>query len=168
MVSTKSAFGWLVGACLLVFAAFGSDALAQSRDLSQFDAATRAAAESARAASMRGTAAAARAFDNGAGTISFRAVEGDRYNGEGYGSGESTQRNGFGLITWSDGEYYAGQFAAGRQSGLKEGYGVYSFVDGRVYEGQWLNDLRHGYGVQWSADGSVFLAGRWDNGNPVE
>lgn len=167
MAFRTSASAWLFGVFALLFMTFAGEALAQSRDLSQVDPAARAAAESARAAAMRGTAAAARAFDAGPGTISFRAVEGDRYSGEGYGADAQAQRNGFGLITWSDGEYYAGQFVAGRQSGVKEGYGLYAFVDGRVYEGQWLNDLRHGYGVQWEPDGRLFFAGRWDNGEPV-
>jgi hypothetical protein len=140
---------------------------AQSYDLQQIDPATRAAAEQARVAQMRAIAAASRAQGDGPGTVRFDAVEGDRYAGEGY-TGDPTQRQGYGWNSWTDGEYYAGQFRAGGRGGFKDGVGVYVFADGRVYEGQWLNDLRHGYGVQWEANGTVFHAGVWANGNPAQ
>jgi hypothetical protein len=151
-----------------LFVAAPNVAFAQSYDLAQFDPATRSAAEQARVAQLRAIAAASRAQAGGEGTITFDAVEGDKYAGDGYGSGGSAQRNGYGWNNWSDGEYYAGQFRAGGRGGFKDGAGVYYFADGRMYEGQWLNDLRHGYGVQWEANGAVYYAGRWANGNPAQ
>lgn len=151
----------------MMFVAAPGESYAQSYDLAQVDAATRASAEQARVAQMRAIAAAARAQEAGAGTVQFKAVEGDRYLGEGYLVNNVPQRQGNGLNSWGDGEYYAGGFRFNGTASLKDGYGVYFFLDGRVYEGQWLNDLRHGYGVQWEANGQIFHAGQWVNGEPA-
>lgn len=159
-----------IAAFALALIAFPVESMAQSRpyDIAQLDAPTRSAVEQARAASIRGTAAAGRALGGGGGTITFDGEQNTRYMGEGYGTGADVQRNGFGLLTWPDGEYYAGENRAGRNAGLKDGSGIYSFVDGRLYEGQWQNDLRHGYGVQWNASGQIDYAGLWNNGNPAQ
>ncbi|MEZ5961506.1 MAG: hypothetical protein R3C30_13945 [Hyphomonadaceae bacterium] len=169
MAAAKSAFGWVFSVCILVFVTFASDALAQSRpyDISALDSSLRNAVETARAAETRATQAAARSQFDVAGTVRFRGDADDSYEGEGYGAGSGVNRHGYGLLGWADGEYYAGQFRGGTpNSGAKEGYGVYVFADGRRYEGQWLNDLRHGYGVQWDPGGNLAFAGYWNNGEP--
>lgn len=164
IIRTLAAFAFT-----LAFFAHPTDSFAQSRpyDLAQLDAQSRAAVENARTASIRGVAASARAQGSGPGTVNFQGVAGDRYLGEGYGTDANVQRNGAGLITWSDGEFYAGEFRAGRSGGVKQGFGVYAFVDGRRYEGEWLDDVRSGYGVQWDANGQITYAGAWANGDPV-
>ena len=168
MTFAKSVGGWVFSALVLMFTAFAGEALAQSRpyDISGLDPAVRTAVESARNAQTRALAAAARAQAGVAGTVTFKGNAGDSYEGEGYGTGADAQRNGFGFITWNDGEFYAGQNRGGTpNAGVKEGFGVYAFADGRIYEGQWLNDNRHGYGVQWDAAGRVVSAGVWNNGD---
>jgi hypothetical protein len=171
MASAKSTFGWLFGAFALFFMAFAGDAFAQSRpyDISGLDPTLRSFVESARVAEMRSVQAAARAQFDVAGTVRFKGNANDSYEGEGYGSGADANRHGYGLLTWADGEYYAGQFRGGSQNaGVKEGLGVYVFADGRRYEGQWLNEQRHGYGVQWDPGGNLAFAGYWNNGEPPQ
>ncbi len=170
-MTAKSLTNWLFSAFVLVFTGVASDALAEPRpyDISALDPTLRAAVESARNAQTRSIAAAARAQADVAGTVRFKGEAGDSYEGEGYGSGADAQRNGYGLITWADGEFYAGQSRGGTpNAGVKEGYGVYVFADGRIYEGQWLNDNRHGYGVQWDAAGRLAFFGVWNNGDPPQ
>lgn len=167
----KSMTNWLIAAFVMLFTGFAGEAFAQSRpyDISGLDSGLRGAVESARNAQTRALAAAARAQADVAGTIRFKGNAGDSYEGEGYGSGAEAQRNGYGFLTWSDGEFYAGQHRGGTpNAGVKEGYGVYVFADGRIYEGQWLNDLRHGYGVQWDATGRLAFSGVWSDGNPPQ
>lgn len=168
MTSARS-FSWLFAAFALVFASFGGEAFAQSRpyDISGLDPALRVAVETARDAQVRAIQAAARAQFDVAGTVRFKGNANDSYEGEGYGSGASANRHGYGLITWADGEFYAGQNRGGTpNAGVKEGYGVYVFADGRRYEGQWLNEQRHGYGVQWDPAGNIAFYGVWNNGDP--
>lgn len=169
MASAKSTFGWLFGALVFCFTGFAGEALAQSRpyDISGFDPSLRASVEAARDAQQRSIAAAGRAQFDGPGTVRFKGTANDSYEGEGYGTGAAANRHGYGLLTWADGEFYAGQFRGGTENaGAKEGYGVYVFADGRRYEGQWMNELRHGYGVQWDPGGRVAFAGVWNNGDP--
>jgi hypothetical protein len=169
MTSARLTFGWLFGACLFVFTAFAGDALAQSRpyDISGLDPSLRVAVETARDAQTRAIRAAARSQFDVAGTVRFKGTADDSYEGEGYGSGSSANRHGYGIVSWADGEYYAGQHRGGTpNAGVKEGFGVYAFADGRIYEGQWLNEQRHGFGVQWDPAGQVAFAGVWNNGNP--
>ena len=169
MTFTRSSAAWLFSACLLMFAAFTGEAFAQSRpyDIAGLDPSLRTAVEAARDAQTRAIRAAARAQFDVAGTVRFKGNADDSYEGEGYGSGAGANRNGYGLISWADGEYYAGQNRGGTpNAGVKEGYGVYVFADGRMYEGQWLNENRHGFGVQWDPSGQIAFAGVWNNGNP--
>lgn len=171
MTFVKSAGGWLFSALMLAFVGFAGEAAAQSRpyDISGLDASLRTAVESARDAQIRAVRAAARAQFDVPGTVRFKGNANDSYEGEGYGSGASANRNGYGLITWADGEYYAGQNRGGTpNAGVKEGFGVYAFADGRIYEGQWLNEQRHGYGVQWDPAGRLVFAGVWNNGEPPQ
>ncbi|MBK6705127.1 MAG: hypothetical protein IPL62_16965 [Caulobacteraceae bacterium] len=169
MTFAKSAGGWLFSALVLLVAGFAGEAFAQSRpyDIASFDVSLRTAVETARSAQTRAIGAAGRAQFDMTGTVRFKGTAGDSYEGEGYGSGDSANRHGYGLITWNDGEFYAGQNRGGTpNAGVKEGYGVYVFADGRIYEGQWFNDLRHGYGVQWDPGGQIQFAGTWNNGDP--
>lgn len=171
MMSARTLTNWLFSAFVVMFTAIAGDALAQSRpyDIAGLDPAVRSAVESARNAQTRSIAAAARAQGDVAGTVRFKGEAGDSYEGEGYGTGADAQRNGYGLITWADGEFYAGQNRGGTpNAGVKEGFGVYVFADGRIYEGQWLNDNRHGYGVQWDAAGRLAFYGVWNNGDPPQ
>ena len=169
MAIAKSAFGWMLGACVLIFSTFAGDAFAQSRpyDIAGLDPTLRNAVETGRLAEMHAIRAAARAQFDVAGTIRFKGNADDSYEGEGYGSGAGANRHGYGLLSWADGEFYAGQFRGGTpNAGAKEGYGVYVFADGRRYEGQWMNDARHGYGVQWDPAGNLAFSGVWTNGDP--
>lgn len=168
MASARS-FGWFYGALVLMFACFSGEAFAQTRpyDISGLDPALRVAVETARDAQTRAIQAAARSQFDVAGTVRFKGNANDSYEGEGYGSGSNANRHGYGVISWADGEFYAGQNRGGTpNAGVKEGYGVYVFADGRRYEGQWLNEQRHGYGVQWDPAGNLAFSGVWNNGNP--
>lgn len=168
-MSTKFAYSWLFSACVLMATAFAGDAFAQTRpyDISALEPSLRIAVESARDAQTRAIQAAARAQFDSPGTVRFKGDANDSYEGEGYGSGASANRHGYGIISWADGEFYAGQNRGGTpNAGVKEGYGVYVFADGRRYEGQWLNELRHGYGVQWDPAGNLAFSGIWTNGDP--
>jgi hypothetical protein len=148
--------------------AFAPQAFAQTRyDLNQLEPAVRAAALDARGAQTRALQAAGRAQGQSGGTVAFTGHGGDSYLGEGYVQGDTAQRNGYGLMTWTDGEYYAGQHRGGTpNAGNKEGYGVYVFADGRIYEGQFVNDLQNGFGVLWDQGGNIAFAGRWADANP--
>lgn len=171
MTSARSAFGWVFGALVFALAAFAADASAQSRpyDIANLDASLRTTVEAARDAQTRAIRGAVRAQFDVAGTVRFKGNAQDSYEGEGYGSGASANRHGYGVIGWADGEYYAGQNRGGTENaGVKEGYGVYVFADGRIYEGQWRNELRHGYGVQWDPGGQLQFAGVWNNGEPPQ
>jgi hypothetical protein len=42
------------------------------------------------------------------------------------------------------------------------------FADGQRYEGEMSSGRRSGYGVVWSADGQVVMAGRFENGALAE
>jgi hypothetical protein len=71
--------------------------------------------------------------------------------------------NGLGVTYWKNGDTFAGQ-----QSPAGPGGGVMSFADGQRYEGEMSNGRRSGYGVVWSADGQVVMAGRFENGALAE
>ena len=46
--------------------------------------------------------------------------------------------------------------------------GIMTFADGDKYLGEFKDDLFHGQGTSYDADGSVIKKGRWENGNFVE
>jgi hypothetical protein len=71
--------------------------------------------------------------------------------------------NGLGVTYWKNGDTFAGQ-----QSPAGPGGGVMRFADGQRYEGEMSSGRRSGYGVVWSADGQVVMAGRFENGALAE
>lgn len=163
----KSLFGAIAFSAALLSAA-PSFAQSAAFDTSQFSPDTRAAIQQARDAQRRAMMAAARSGGTGAGLVRFEGVAGDEYAGEcSPCSGDDTQRNGYGVLSWDDGEFYAGSHARGGEGGMKHGYGVYVFANGDSYEGQISAEQFNGFGVFWNADGSVRHAGRFLNGQPA-
>jgi MORN repeat len=53
------------------------------------------------------------------------------------------------------------------RSGLREGYMTFTYEDGRCYKGEWLNDMKHGKGVETFKDGSIRHDGQWFRDEPV-
>jgi len=41
------------------------------------------------------------------------------------------------------------------------------FIDGFKYYGDWVNDVRHGYGVDYYPDGQIYTQGPYQYGNFV-
>lgn len=82
-----------------------------------------------------------------------------RYEGE--HAGDST--TGLGVTYWRNGDRFAGEARADGSS-----RGVLTFSNGQRYEGELRNGNRNGFGIVWAADGSVAMAGRWENGELVE
>lgn len=82
-----------------------------------------------------------------------------RYEGE-HASDATT---GLGVTYWRNGDRFAGE---ARPDGSSRG--VLTFSNGQRYEGELRNGNRDGFGVVWSADGTVVMAGRWSNGELVE
>jgi len=158
------------GALALALACVATPSFAQTARpyaLEQVGPEVRAAVENARDAQRRAMMAAARSYSEDAGLVQFTGTGGDSYLGECAPCGEdSSQRHGYGVLTWPDGELYAGQHVAGGNGGMKHGYGVYIFVNGDVYEGQFSNEHFTGYGVRWDAQGRVRFQGQWVGGEP--
>jgi peptidoglycan hydrolase-like protein with peptidoglycan-binding domain len=82
-----------------------------------------------------------------------------RYEGE--HAGDVTA--GHGVIYWRNGDRFAGEARADGSS-----RGVLTFSNGQRYEGELRDGNRNGFGVVWSADGTVVMAGRWVDGELVE
>jgi hypothetical protein len=164
-------FQILAATVALSWAGLVAPALAQSipYDISGLPPEMRIVVVEARAAQVQALRAAARAQDDGPGTIRFRGTNDDSYQGEGHmTSSEGPMRHGYGLLSWSDGEYYAGQHrTATGVGGNKYGYGVYVFASGHTYEGQFQDNRYNGYGVMWDASGQLLYAGRYQNGERV-
>lgn len=82
-----------------------------------------------------------------------------RYEGEHAGGAAA----GHGVTYWRNGDRFAGEARADGASS-----GVLTFSNGQRYEGELRNGDRNGFGVVWSADGTVVMAGRWVDGELVE
>jgi hypothetical protein len=82
-----------------------------------------------------------------------------RYEGE----HQSDTARGLGVTYWRNGDRFAGE---ARPDGTLRG--VLTFANGQRYEGELRDGNRNGFGIVWSADGSVAMAGRWVNGELVE
>lgn len=82
-----------------------------------------------------------------------------RYEGE--HAGDATA--GHGVTYWRNGDRFAGEARADGTS-----RGVLIFSNGQRYEGELRDGNRNGFGVVWSADGTVVMAGRWADGELVE
>ncbi len=82
-----------------------------------------------------------------------------RYEGE--HAGDVTA--GHGVTYWRNGDRFAGEARADGSS-----RGVLTFSNGQRYEGELRDGNRNGFGVVWSADGTVVMAGRWVDGELVE
>jgi len=82
-----------------------------------------------------------------------------RYEGE-HAADATT---GLGVTYWRNGDRFAGE---ARPDGSSRG--VLTFSNGQRYEGELRNGNRNGFGIVWSPDGSVAMAGRWENGDLVE
>jgi hypothetical protein len=82
-----------------------------------------------------------------------------RYEGEHAGDAAA----GHGVTYWRNGDRFAGEARADGSS-----RGVLTFSNGQRYEGELRDGNRDGFGVVWSADGAVVMAGRWANGELVE
>ncbi len=87
-----------------------------------------------------------------------QAAQALRYEGE--HSGDVAR--GYGVTQWKNGNRFEGL-----DNGEEE-RGAMAFANGQRYEGEMRNGNRHGYGVFWTGDGEVMLAGRWENGDLVE
>ena len=82
-----------------------------------------------------------------------------RYEGE----HQRDASGGLGVTYWRNGDRFAGE---ARSDGTSRG--VLTFSSGQRYEGELRDGDRNGFGIVWSADGSVAMAGRWANGELVE
>jgi peptidoglycan hydrolase-like protein with peptidoglycan-binding domain len=82
-----------------------------------------------------------------------------RYEGE----HEDDAAGGLGVTYWRNGDRFSGE---ARPDGTSRG--VLTFANGQRYEGDLRDGNRNGFGIVWSADGTVVMAGRWANGELVE
>jgi hypothetical protein len=71
----------------------------------------------------------------------------------------SSDRHGFGVLTWRDGSSYSGQFVQNKF----HGYAFERYADGGVYVGQFKDSERHGLG-QFSMAGGRSYSGQWHKG----
>jgi hypothetical protein len=158
-------------ACAALLAMFFATPLsfaqtARPYDLAQLRPEVLAAVETARAAQHEAMRAAARAEGQAPGHTRFQGRDGDNYAGQcSPCSAGSSQRHGYGVISWPDGELYAGQHVQhdAATGGRMQGSGVYLSVSGQIYEGQYVAGRRDGWGVMWDPHGSVHFQGRWTN-----
>ncbi len=82
-----------------------------------------------------------------------------RYEGEHAGDAAA----GHGVTYWRNGDRFAGEARADGSA-----RGVLTFSNGQRYEGELRDGNRNGFGVVWSADGTVVMAGRWVDGELIE
>lgn len=73
-------------------------------------------------------------------SAAYTYPDGSSYTGEWNADG---QRDGFGVLTLTDGTIYSGEF----RDGLCDGLGVMVFADGSKYEGQFSQGRYHNLGV---------------------
>lgn len=100
---------------------------------------------------------------------------------------KSSQKSGFGMLTWHDGSWYigswqdndingwgilslrqGGEFAGCFKNNKLNGYGKCDFPNGDRYIGMWKNGNTHGYGVFYFAHSKTWELGVWDNGRKVK
>ncbi|XP_045189670.1 MORN repeat-containing protein 4-like isoform X2 [Mercenaria mercenaria] len=86
----------------------------------------------------------------------YQYGDGSQYKGE---WSEEGQREGYGIMKFTDGSQYYGMFKAG----LCEGPGVMVFSDNSRYEGEFQHGKFHGRGVFMRCDGMKF-EGEFQNG----
>jgi hypothetical protein len=107
---------------------------------------------------------------NGARTIYFGEVSGQKANGKGmayYSSGSiyigpwknNLKHGKKGSYRWLDGDRYEGEYVDGK----RKGNGTYFWANGEKYEGEWENDKRNGVGVLYDAENNIKLKGNWKN-----
>ena len=53
------------------------------------------------------------------------------------------------------------------EGGKRHGKGTYTYADGRKYVGEYKDDVPHGFGTGFSADGAAEYQGEWANGEPT-
>lgn len=80
---------------------------------------------------------------------SYKYPDGSEYNGEWSDEG---QRDGYGVMKFSDGSQYYGAFL----KGLCEGNGIMVFADHSRYEGEFRNGKFNGFGVFVRSDGMKY------------
>jgi hypothetical protein len=94
---------------------------------------------------------------HGKGTHYYKK-SGQKYMGE----WKLDKRDGYGTLSVPESsenklvKVYTGSW----QEDVKHGNGTYFYADGSVYEGNWCHDMRQGWGRQTYADGSVY-EGEW-------
>ena len=71
----------------------------------------------------------------------------------------SSDRHGFGILTWKDGSSYSGQFVRNNF----HGYAFERYADGGVFVGQFKDSVRHGLG-QYTMTAVRSYSGQWDKG----
>ena len=88
-------------------------------------------------------------------------VEGTYTNGGNVFTGQwqLRERNGHGVLRYSDGRIYEGEF----KSGLRTGRGTMTWSDGRSYVGDFVQGKRTGKGTMVYPDGRVYI-GDFENG----
>ena len=67
------------------------------------------------------------------------------------------------MLTWSDGRSYTGNF----QNDLRHGYGIYKSQNGSVVECPWFENKQHGFGVHVDRHSKRKYAA-WNMGRLVE
>jgi len=64
-----------------------------------------------------------------------------------------------GTYIWFDGAKYIGEY----RNDARNGQGSYTYPEGRKYVGEFRDNQLHGQGIEYRANGSVSLSGRWEN-----
>lgn len=95
----------------------------------------------------------ARGKYNGRGTFTF--ADGGRYEGE-FADGNF---NGRGTRVFEAGDMYVGEF----KDDAFHGGGSYLFTDGEQWVGEWKDGSLNGEAIWYSADGTVFESGRYED-----
>ncbi|NBO15252.1 MAG: hypothetical protein EBV20_08970 [Betaproteobacteria bacterium] len=75
------------------------------------------------------------------------------------GEFKNDQRNGQGILTFSDGEKYVGEWVYGFRFGI----GSNTYSNGNKYVGEWYFDQRYGEGIEYQSNGVVMRSGKWVN-----
>ena len=87
-------------------------------------------------------------------TYSDKSVYDGEWGRYQYPSGEcaSSQRNGYGVITYANGNKYEGEW----KDGKIHGKGKETRADGSIYDGEWVDGKFHGIGKRIQSDGVIY------------
>ena len=89
---------------------------------------------------------------HGTGVYYFADI-GKTYTGE----FKNANMHGFGREEWLNGQIFVGQFRKGK----RHGEGTMTYVNQKQYKGEWVQNMRHGTGVEINLKVKTYRVGEW-------